>query len=44
MKLAVNAATGETVFGDPWLSYLVIAAWGVVAYLLLAWQLNRRQA
>ena len=44
MQLAINAATGEAVFADPWLSYLVIAVWGVAAYLLLAWQLNRRQA
>ena len=36
--------TGEEVFANAWFSYLVIAAWGGVAYLALAWRLNRRQA
>jgi ABC-2 type transport system permease protein len=44
MRLAVNSVAGEAIFADAWLSYLVIAAWGVVAYLVVAWQLNRRQA
>jgi hypothetical protein len=44
MRLAVNGVAGETVFANAWLSYAVIAFWGVVAYLVLAWQLNRRQA
>jgi len=43
-RLAINGLTGEAVFGDAWLGYLVIAAWGVLAYALLAWQLRRRQA
>ena len=44
MRLAINGVAGEAIFADVWLSYLVIAAWGAVAYLLVAWQLNRRQA
>jgi ABC-2 type transport system permease protein len=44
MRLAINDVTGESLFANPWLSYLVIVAWGAVAYLALAWRLNRRQA
>ncbi len=43
-RLAINGLTGEAIFADAWLSYLVIAVWGVVAYALLAWQLRRREA
>jgi hypothetical protein len=32
------------VFDDAFQSYVVIIAWGVVAYVLLLWQLSRRRA
>ena len=44
MRLAINGVAGEPLFADPWLSVLVIAAWGVAAYLLLLRHLARRQA
>jgi ABC-2 type transport system permease protein len=44
MQLAINAATGRQIFANPWFLYAVLALWAAVAYLLLAWQLNRRQA
>ncbi len=43
-RLIVNGVTGQRLFDGPWLSALVIAAWGVVAYTLLFWQLARREA
>lgn len=44
MRLIVNAVTGDQIFGNVWLSYLVILAWSALAYLLLAQQLSRRRA
>lgn len=44
MKLFMNSATDERVFGGNLVSFVVIAAWAVVAYALLMWQLSRRQA
>ena len=44
MELAINAVAGEEVFHDPWFLYAVLLGWAALAYLLLAWQLNRRQA
>lgn len=43
-RLAINGLTGERIFDRAWLSYTVIVAWGAVAYGLLHWQLQRRQA
>lgn len=43
-RLAVNGMVGEAVFADAWLSYLVIVAWGVLAYALVLGQLARREA
>ena len=44
MRLITDAASGESIFGGSWLSFLVIAAWGAVAYAVVSWQLSRRQA
>lgn len=44
MRLILNSATSPAhpFYPQAWLSYLVIAAWGVVAYGLLLWRLSRR--
>jgi len=42
-RLAINALAGERIFGDPWLSYLVLIGWGVFAYGLVLWHLSRRE-
>jgi hypothetical protein len=44
MKLLIDSASVESVFDDAFQSYVVIIAWGVVAYVLLLWQLSRRRA
>jgi ABC-2 type transport system permease protein len=43
-KLLLNSAVDETVFTNPALSFAVIVVWGIAAYVLLFWQLSRRQA
>lgn len=43
-KLLFDSAAAERLFPDTAQSFLVIVAWGVVAYALLGWQLARRQA
>lgn len=43
-KLAINAFSGETLFAQPWLSLLVVVAWGIAAYGLLLWRLSQREA
>ena len=43
-RLALNGLSGQALFADPWLSFGVVIAWGVVAYLLLLSLLQRRQA
>ncbi len=43
MRLLVNAFAGRDLFGDAWLSYLILAAWAVAAYSVLWWQLDRRR-
>jgi ABC-type multidrug transport system permease subunit len=43
-RLALNGLSGEALFPDAWLSVLVVAAWGLAAYLLLLRQLRRREA
>lgn len=42
-RLAMNALSGEALFPDPALSYLVVLAWGAAAYALLLWRLSRRE-
>jgi ABC-type multidrug transport system permease subunit len=44
MPLILNSMTPQTVYPNAWLSYLVLVAWGIVAYLLLWWRLSRREA
>ncbi len=43
-QLAVNGLIGEAVFPDAWLSFLVILAWGGIAYAMVLRQLARREA
>lgn len=42
MRLLVNSMTTQPLYPQVWLSYLVIIAWGVVAYALVLWRLSRR--
>lgn len=44
MKILINGLENKAYFTNIWLSFLVIVAWGVVAYILLLWSLRRRQA
>ena len=44
MRLMTNGLAGEPLFADAWISYVVIAAWAIVAYGLLAWRLSRRES
>jgi hypothetical protein len=44
MKLFIDSASADPVFGDSIKSFAVIIAWGIVAYVLLLWQLSRRRA
>lgn len=44
MRPMTNGLAGEALFSDVWLSYLVVGAWAVVAYALLAWRLRRRES
>jgi ABC-type multidrug transport system permease subunit len=41
MKLAVNGMSGEAIFANIWVSYLVLAAWVVVIYTALVFRLSR---
>ncbi|MER3485078.1 MAG: hypothetical protein C4345_02970 [Chloroflexota bacterium] len=43
-KLLFDSAAANRLYHDTVQSFLVIVAWGVVAYALLGWQLARRQA
>jgi ABC-2 type transport system permease protein len=42
MQLILNSMASHPFYPNAWVSYLVIAAWGVVAYGLLLWRLSRR--
>jgi hypothetical protein len=44
MRLVINAVASEHVFSDNLRSVVVLAVWAAAAYLLLLWQLKRRQA
>lgn len=44
MKLLLNSVATEQLFSGNVRSVLVLVAWAAVAYLLLLWQLKRRQA
>ncbi|MGH2558871.1 MAG: ABC transporter permease [Thermomicrobiales bacterium] len=43
-KLLINGMEGEAIFSGAAAAFLVVLAWGVVAYGLLLWNLQRRQA
>jgi ABC-2 type transport system permease protein len=43
-KLAINGLAGEAVFPNAPLAFVVVAAWGALAYGLLLWRLSRREA
>jgi ABC-2 family transporter protein len=42
MRLLVNSMAPQPLYPQAWLSYLVIIAWGVVAYALVLWRLSQR--
>jgi hypothetical protein len=44
MRLVLNTVASERIFSDNLRSILVLVAWAAAAYLLLLWQLKRRQA
>ena len=44
MKLLLDSVATEELFGGSLRSILVLVVWAVAAYLLLLWQLKRRQA
>ena len=41
MKLAVNGISGEAIFANMWVSYLILIAWIVVFYAALVFRLSR---
>jgi hypothetical protein len=44
MRPITNGLVGKDLFGEVWLSYLVVALWAVGAYGALAWRLARRES
>lgn len=44
MRLATNALSGQTLYQHAWLSWLVLAAWAVAGYAVVAWRLRTREA
>lgn len=44
VQLATDGLAGKSLYGNSWISVLVILAWGVAAYVLLWWRLQRREA
>jgi len=44
MKLLLNSATGEKLYSNISISIAIICLWAAVAYLLLIWDMRRRQA
>ena len=43
-KEITNGLTGETIYGGAGLNFAIMIAWAVAGFLLLGWQLRRRQA
>lgn len=43
MRPITNGLVGRELFGDVWLSYVVVALWAVVEFGALAWRLARRE-
>ena len=42
-KLLINSVANEPLFANQVSAFLVLLVWGIVSYLLLLWQLKRRQ-
>jgi ABC-2 type transport system permease protein len=43
-RISLNGISGEAIFGQIWLSFVVIALWALAGYGLLLWRLSRREA
>jgi ABC-2 type transport system permease protein len=43
MKVLINGMTGDEIFSRIWTPFLVMIAWGLVAYALLLWDLSHRR-
>ncbi len=43
MRLAVNAFSGEAIFGGQVLSVVILVGWSVIAYGLVWWRLSRQE-
>jgi ABC-2 type transport system permease protein len=44
MRPMSNGLAGKALFGDVWLSYVVVALWAIGAYAILGWRLSRRES
>jgi ABC-type Na+ efflux pump permease subunit len=44
MKLAINGMSGEPIFANVWLSYVILVIWIVLFYTLLVFRLSRIRA
>jgi ABC-type multidrug transport system permease subunit len=44
VRIASNALTDQPLYPNLWLSWLVLAAWGVAAYAVVVWRLRTREA
>ncbi len=43
MRMAIDALSTTPIFGDTWLSVLVLVAWAVAVYAISLWTLSRRE-
>ena len=43
MRMALDSLSESTIFGDTWLSVLVLVAWAVAVYAISLWTLSRRE-
>lgn len=43
VRLATNALSGMPLYADAWRSWLVLIAWSIVAYAVVAWRLRTRE-
>jgi ABC-type multidrug transport system permease subunit len=43
-RIAINGISGEAIFNNLWISFLILALWAVAGYGLLLWRLSRREA
>jgi MFS family permease len=44
MRIMTNGLAGKALFVDVWQSYVVLLAWAIVLYGVLAWRLSRRES